>query len=182
MRCWVKDGSDHDAPLVPWTVVNLLRRSDTLLFLMRNRQPQQLQGRTPVPSSHHSFLSVIWWVSLQKNKKWLFQLMMKHLEGLLRNICRINLPHVFTNTLALQKPHRGEKGQTGCFVHIQKGKCVLLVLQDGSLHEISKAGWRALLHQPSYGIKLPKSFRLLTFRAQFLVLISQYLLFPEHPG
>lgn len=129
VRCWVKDGSDHDAPLVPWTVVNLLKHSDTLLFLMRNRQPQQLQGRTPVPSSHHSFLSVSWWVSLQKNKEWLFQLMMKHLEGLLRNICRINLPHVFTNTLALKKPHRGEKGQTGCFVHIQKGKCVLLVFK-----------------------------------------------------
>lgn len=66
--------------------------------------------------------------------------MMKHLEGSLRNICRINLPHVFTNMLALQKPHCGEKGQMRCFVHIQKGKCVLLVLQDASLNEIDKAG------------------------------------------
>lgn len=39
------------------------------------------KGRTPIPSSHHSFLPVSWWVSLQKNKEWLFQLMMKHLEG-----------------------------------------------------------------------------------------------------
>lgn len=52
----------------------------------------------------------------------------------------MNLPHVFANTLALQKPHCGEKGQMGCFVHIQKEKLVLLVLQDGSLDEISKAG------------------------------------------
>lgn len=172
VQCWMKDSSDHDAPLVLWTPVNLLKNRDMLLFLMRDRQPQQPQGRTPVPSTHHSFLSVSWWVSLQKNKEWLFQLMMKHLEGSLRNICMINLPHVFTNTQALQKPHCGEKGQKGCFVNIQKGKCVLLVLQDGSLHEVSKAGWRALLQQPSYGIMLPKSFRLLTFSAQFLVLIS----------
>lgn len=158
--------------MVLWSLINLLKHRDMLLFLMRNRQPQQPQGRTSIPSSHHSFLPVSWWVSLQKNKEWLFQLMMKHLEGSLQNICRMNLPHVFTNTLALQKSHCGEKGQMGCFVDIQKGKLVLLVLQDGSLREISKAGWRALLQQPSYGIMLPKSFRLLTFSAQFLVLVS----------
>lgn len=145
LNCTVLDEGqyDHDAPSVLWRAVNLLKHGDMLLLPMRNRQAQQPQGRTPIPSSHHSFLSVSWWVSLQKNEEWLFQLMMKLLEGSLRNTCRINLPHVFTNTLALQKPHCGEKGQTGCFVHSWRGKCVLLVLQDASLHETSKAGWRA---------------------------------------
>lgn len=66
--------------------------------------------------------------------------MVKHLAGSLRDTCRITLPRVSTNTLAQQKPQLGEKGQTGCFARFQEAKGVLLVLQDGSLHEIPKAG------------------------------------------
>lgn len=66
--------------------------------------------------------------------------MVKHLAGSLRNTCRITLPHVFTNTLALQKPQLGQKGQMGCSLQFQEAKRVLLVLQAGSLHEISMAG------------------------------------------
>lgn len=47
---------------------------------------------------------------------------------------------MFSPTLAWQKPQLGGKGQMGCFVHFQEAKGVLLILQDGSLHEIPKAG------------------------------------------
>lgn len=66
--------------------------------------------------------------------------MVKHPTGSLRNTYRTTLPRVFTVCLSWQKPQCGQEGQMGCFVHLQEEKAVLLVLEDGTLHEITKAG------------------------------------------